>query len=54
MDKYKELYDSLLEDDGLHMICRTFTGEWEKDKDRFVKIQKEMDSELGVDGGSDE
>jgi hypothetical protein len=54
MDRYKELYDSLLKDDGLHMICRTFTGEWDLDKDRFIKIQKSMDNEFGIDGGEDE
>lgn len=54
MEKYRELYDSLLKDDDLHLICRSFTGEWESDKDRFCKIQKEMDAELGVEEGIDE
>jgi len=53
MDKYKELYDSLLQDDEFHVIFKGMTGDWNLDKDKFVNIQQKMENELGL-GGNDE
>lgn len=42
--KEKELYMSLLETGQL----RGYTGEWEEDKKRFLKYQKELEDLLGI------
>lgn len=46
LERFKKLYDSLLECDDLHLMFRGMTGEWEKDKNRFIKLQQEMEKEL--------
>lgn len=40
MKRFKKLYDCLLESDELYS---GMTGDWEKDKDRFIREQKELE-----------
>lgn len=43
MDKYRELYNTLLESDELYTMFSEFKGNWEEDSKTFIKIQKEME-----------
>ena len=49
----KKLYDTLLESEELHDIFSGMTGEWEKDKVRFTKLQKEME-DISLDLNTEE
>lgn len=40
----KELYESLLEADQL----KGFSGDWEKDKNKFIKFQKELEEMANI------
>lgn len=40
MNRFKKLYDYLLESEELH---DGMTGDWEKDKKKFIREQKELE-----------
>lgn len=40
MKRFKKLYECLLESDELYS---GMTGDWDKDKDRFIREQKELE-----------
>ena len=43
MEQIKALYESLLESDELKMFFPKMTGDWEKDKNKFIKLQKGLE-----------
>lgn len=52
MQKYKKIYESLMESEDLYVLFEDMTGEWDTDKHRFIELQKELDkyiSEIKVD-----
>ena len=38
-ERFRNLYDSLLQTDELFVMFAGMTGEWEKDKKLFVELQ---------------
>ena len=42
-ERFRNLYDSLLQTDELFVMFTGMTGDWEKDKNKFVKAQKELE-----------
>ena len=42
-ERFKNLYDSLPQTDELFVMFEGMTGYWEKDKNRFVKAQRELE-----------
>lgn len=42
-ERFRNLYDSLLQTDELFVMFVGMTGEWEKDKNSFIKTQKELE-----------
>ena len=42
-ERFRNLYDSLLQTDELFVMFAGMTGEWEKDKNSFIKAQKELE-----------
>ena len=43
MSRYKQLYESLLENDELQFFLPKFKGTWEEDSKAFIKMQQEME-----------
>jgi Leucine-rich repeat (LRR) protein len=44
MTNYKKLYDSLIQSEELLEIFPQLKGNWEKDKEKFIKIQNQMEN----------
>lgn len=44
MDRFKKLYDSMLESGELKQVFRSMTGEWELDEKKFISAQTELES----------
>lgn len=42
-ETFKNLYNCLLESEDLHTLFRGMTGDWEKDKKRFIKEQLKLE-----------
>ena len=42
-ERFRNLYDSLLQTDELFVMFTGMTGDWEKDKNSFIKAQKELE-----------
>ena len=42
-ERFRNLYDSLLQTVELFVMFTGMTGDWEKDKNSFVKAQKELE-----------
>ena len=42
-ERFRNLYDSLLQTDELFVMFAGMTGDLEKDKNSFVKAQKELE-----------
>lgn len=42
-ERFRNLYGSLLQTDELFVMFAGMTGDWEKDKNSFVKAQKELE-----------
>ena len=42
-ERFRNLYDSLLQTDELFVMFAGMTGVWEKDKNSFIKAQKELE-----------
>ena len=42
-ERFRNLYGSLLQTDELFVMFTGMTGEWEKDKNSFIKAQKELE-----------
>jgi len=47
MDRYKSLYDSLLESGDLQDLFPSMKCIWEKDKTKFINKQKDLESYIG-------
>ncbi len=45
-ERFKKLYDALLECEELYVMFNGMTGDWEKDQKRFVKAQKSMEDSI--------
>lgn len=45
--EYELLYKSLLEKGELRMVSPKMTGDWEKDKKLFTKLQQDLEKLLG-------
>ncbi len=43
MRDFKQLYDCLLESEDLHLMYKGLTGIWSKDKDKFIRFQKDLE-----------
>ena len=43
MEKYRSLYNCLLESDELYVMFEGMTGIWEKDNKKFTKAQEELE-----------
>lgn len=43
MNNYENLYGCLKDSEDLFMMFEGMTGNWEKDKVRFIKAQKELE-----------
>lgn len=46
MNRYKMLYDSMLESGELKEVSPKMTGDWEKDKKLFIAEQTELEELL--------
>lgn len=49
MEKYKKLYDVLVENGELKRWFPFLTGDWEKDAKRFTKEQEKLEQISGVE-----
>lgn len=47
MSRFKQLYDSLLETEDLKLYG-SFTGDWEKDKKKFIQLQTDLEAQAEV------
>lgn len=47
-ENYKQLYQCLIETEDLHRVFRGLTGDWNKDKNKFIKAQKELEQDANV------
>lgn len=47
-ENYKQLYDCLLQTEDLHRMFRGLSGDWAKDKNKFIKAQKELEQDANV------
>jgi len=43
---YKRLYDTLLETEELYLIFPSLSGDWEKDKTKFIKKQQQTERDV--------
>lgn len=41
--RFKKLYDCLLESEDLYTMVKGMTGDWVKDKNKFIKSQTELE-----------
>ena len=54
MGRYRQLYDSLLESGELKMMFSGMKGNWEIDKDKFVREQEKMENILDINVHTDD
>lgn len=45
-DRFKNLYEALLENGELTLVFPKFKGTWEKDSSLFIKMQKEIEENI--------
>ena len=43
-DRFKNLYEFMLKNKELKQLMPKATGEWEQDKDKFIKLQLDMEN----------
>lgn len=48
MSRYKELYNTLLNNDELQFFLPKYKGTWEEDSKAFIKMQREMEEIVGL------
>lgn len=48
MDRFKVLYDSMLESGDLSEVFPSMSGEWEKDKKKFIYEQTELEKLINL------
>jgi len=54
MGRYRQLYDSLLESGELKMMFSGMKGNWEIDKDKFIREQEKMENILDINVHTDD
>lgn len=54
MKRYKRLYDTMMETGELQEIFPSMSGQWEKDKTRFIQQQDELEKLANITYGEDE
>ena len=42
-DRFKKIYECLLESEELYIMFSGMSGNWEKDEKSFIKVQKELE-----------
>lgn len=42
-DRFKKIYECLLESEELYIMFPGMSGNWEKDEKNFIKAQKELE-----------
>ena len=42
-ERFRNLYDSLLQTDELFIMFEGMTGDWSKDREKFIRAQKELE-----------
>lgn len=48
MSRYRELYNTLLNNDELQFFLPKYKGTWEEDSKAFIKMQREMEEIVGL------
>lgn len=48
MNRYKELYNILLNNNELQFFLPKYRGTWEEDSKAFIKMQREMEEIVGL------
>lgn len=43
MDRFRQLYDVLLDSGDLKKLVPQMKGNWEEDKNKFVRFQRELE-----------
>jgi hypothetical protein len=47
-ERFKNLYQTLLSNKELKFVMKNAKGNWEEDKKRFIRIQKDMEDLAGL------
>lgn len=47
--RFKNLYNYLLKKGELTELLRSAKGEWELDKEKFIRMQRKMEENLEID-----
>lgn len=49
MEAYRKLYEYMRDNRELHRVYYDMTGDWEIDKEKFIRAQQELEKSAGLD-----